>query len=421
MSKSPTEPSLKDSPQRWLLVVLLNLGLLFCYIHRSGISVAAPFIIKDLGLNTAVTGVLLSAFFWPYAFMQTPAGWIVDRFGVRLTYAVGFAVGSLAAAATGLARGTGSLILVRMMLGVGQAALFPASSRATANWFHERERGVVTALYLTGNRIGQALINGGGAILLTAIGWKMFFTSIGLLPLVFLLPWMLFLRKWERPSIGRSEASLAESFALMKQRSALGIFLGFFAYDYVWFLFLTWLPAYLMIERHCTTNEMAIFSSIPYLFGLLLTLASGFLSDWFVRQGYNEIRVRKAFIVFGLAVACFIVPAGIVEDKMTSVYLLMASLCGLNVCAPNAWSLTQAASEKRIVGTVAGIQNFGGNVGGIIAPALTGYIAHRTGSFSLALTVAGGILVGGICAYLLMIKKQVEMPTKQLQPFLRTS
>jgi len=122
-SKLTRAPSLKDSPQRWFLLVLLNLGLLFCYIHRSSISVAAPFIIKDLGLNTAVTGVLLSAFFWPYAFMQTPAGWIVDRFGVRITYAVGFLLGSLATAATGLAQGTGSLILARMSLGVGQAAL----------------------------------------------------------------------------------------------------------------------------------------------------------------------------------------------------------------------------------------------------------------------------------------------------------
>ena len=406
------EPSLKDSPQRWWLVALLNLGLLFCYIHRSALAVAAPFIITDLGLSTAVTGLLLSAFFWPYAFMQMPAGWVVDRFGVRLTYAVGYILGSVAAAATGLAQGTVSLILVRMTLGVGQAALFPASSRATANWFNERERGVVTALYLTGNRLGQALINGGGAILLAVIGWKMFFTSIGLFPLVFLIPWMLFLRKWERPSISRSEVSLTESFALLKQRSALGIFLGFFAYDYVWFLFLTWLPAYLVIERHCTAREMAIFSSVPYLFGLLITLASGALSDWFVRRGYDDVRVRKTFVTAGLAIACLIVPAGIVEDTMTSVYLLTASLCGLNVCAPNAWSLTQAAAEKKIVGTVAGIQNFGGNVGGIIAPALTGYIAHVTGSFALALGVAGAILIGGIFAYWLMITKKVEMPGK---------
>ncbi len=298
------------------------------------------------------------------------------------------------------------------MLGVGQAALFPASSRATANWFHDRERGIVTALYLTGNRLGQAMINGGGAILLAVIGWKMFFTTIGLVPLVFLLPWLLFLGKWERPSISRSETSLAECFALLRQRSALGIFLGFFAYDYVWFLFLTWLPAYLVIERHCTTSEMAIFSSVPYLFGLLITLASGALSDWFVRRGYDELRVRKTFVCVGLAVAFFIVPAGIVEDKMTAVYLLTISLCGLNVCAPNAWSLTQAATEKRIVGAVAGIQNFGGNVGGIIAPALTGYIAHVTGSFALALGVAGAILIGGIFAYWFMVVKQVELQGK---------
>ena len=105
-SSVAAELSLKDSPQRWWLVALLNLGLLFCYIHRSGLAVAAPFIISDLGLSTAVTGVLLSAFFWPYAFMQMPAGWVVDRFGVRLTYAVGYIVGSVAAAATGLAQGT---------------------------------------------------------------------------------------------------------------------------------------------------------------------------------------------------------------------------------------------------------------------------------------------------------------------------
>ena len=157
---------------------------------------------------------------------------------------------------------------------------------------------------------------------------------------------------------------------------------------------------------------MAVFSSVPYLFGLVITLASGTLSDWFVRRGYNELRVRKIFISVGLAVACLIVPAGIVEDKMTAVYLLTISLCGLNVCAPNTWSLTNAAAEKKIVGTVAGIQNFGGNVGGIIAPALTGYIAHVTGSFALALGVAGAILVGGILAYWLMVTKRVEIAGK---------
>ncbi len=410
------QPELRDSPQRWWLAVLLNLGLLFCYVHRSALSVAAPYMIKELGLSTAVMGVLLSAFFWPYAFMQTPAGWIVDRFGVRRVYAIGFVLTSIAAAATGLARNLTTIVLMRMFVGVGQSAVFPASSRATSNWFHDRERGLVTALYLAGNRLGQALINGIGPMLLAVIGWKLFFSTIGIIPLLFLLPWMLFLRKWEKPatnkSADRTDASFMESLALLKQRSALGIFLGFFAYDYVWFLFLTWLPGYLVIERKCTPTEMAVFSSVPYLAGLMITILSGMLSDWFVRRGYDELRVRKIFIAVGLAIGCLIVPAGIVEDKMTAVWLMAIALCGLNICGPNTWSLTQAASEKKIVGTMAGIQNFGGNVGGIIAPALTGYIAHVTHSFAIALGIAGAILVGGILAYWFLVNAKIKIGPK---------
>jgi ACS family glucarate transporter-like MFS transporter len=411
-------PELKDSPQRWWLAVLLNLGQLFCYVHRSALSVAAPFMIKELGLTTAVMGVLLSAFFWPYAFMQTPAGWIVDRLGVKRVYAIGFLLSSIAAAATGLARNLVMVVMTRVLVGVGQSAVFPASSRATSNWFHDRERGMVTALYLAGNRLGQALINGVGPLLLAVIGWKLFFSAIGIIPLLWLLPWILFLRKWDRPAIdksaGKTDATFLESLALLKQRSALGIFLGFFAYDYVWFLFLTWLPGYLVIERKCTSTEMAVFSSVPYIFGLIITLLSGALSDWFVRRGNNELLVRKIFIVVGLAIGCLIVPAGIVEDKMTAVWLMAISLSGLSMCGPNTWSLTQAASEKKIVGTMAGIQNFGGNVGGIIAPTLTGFIAHTTNSFAIALGIAGAILIGGICAYWWMVSETVKMERETL-------
>jgi MFS transporter, ACS family, D-galactonate transporter len=420
-SPALAQPELKDSPQRWWLAVLLNIGLLFCYVHRSSLSVAAPFMIKDLGFSTAVMGILLSAFFWPYAFLQTPAGWVVDRFGVRRSYGIGYLLGSLASAAAGFASNLGSLILLRMILGVGQSAVFPASSRATANWFREYERGLVTALYLAGNRLGQALINGIGTLLLVAIGWQMFFFATGVVPLLWLLPWMWFLRRWDgtvgsgtRP-VEKSEASFFESFALLRQRSALGIFLGFFAYDYVWFLYLTWLPGYLRLERGFSVAEMAVLSSVPYIIGLVITLVSGTLSDWFVRRGYNEVRVRKTFIIVGLSIACLIVPAGMVEDKMTAVYLLTISLCGLNICGPNTWSLTQAVCEKRIVGTMAGNQNFGGNVGGIIAPALTGFIAYKTQSFAIAMGIAGLILIGGILAYSLMVSKKVVFESRQTQ------
>jgi ACS family glucarate transporter-like MFS transporter len=140
----------------------------------------------------------------------------------------------------------------------------------------------------------------------------------------------------------------------------------------------------------------------------IIIMAAGFLSDWLVRKGRDERLVRKAFIIAGLAIGCLIVPAGMVANKMTAVWLLTISLCGLGLASPNTWTLTAAVCEKKIVGTVAGIQNFGGNLGGIIAPALTGFIAHKTNSFALALGVTGGVLVVGMVAYWFLIDDEVR-------------
>jgi MFS family permease len=224
-----------------------------------------------------------------------------------------------------------------------------------------------------------------------------------------------FLRRWEvRPKGNDSTAatpqgaSFKESLLLFKNRSVIGIFLGFFAYDYVWFVFQTWLPSYLVMERKFSAAEMGVFSAMPYLAMSVIILISGALSDWLVRRGYAEKKVRKALIVTGLLICCLIVPAGMVEDKMTAVWLLTISLSGLGIASPNTWTLTQAVCSKKIVGTVSGIQNFGGNVGGILAPLLTGFIAHKTGSFALALGLCGAILIGGIVAYLLLVEEKVE-------------
>jgi ACS family glucarate transporter-like MFS transporter len=411
-----SQPTLRESPQRWWLMVLLASAMIFCYAQRGALGIAAPAMMKELGLSAAVMGVLLSAFSWSYSFMQVPAGWLVDRFGVKRSYALGFAFWSLVSAVTGFARGLWALIAIRVFMGVGQAVAFPASARAVANWFQQRERGVVTATYLTGVRLGQALINAVGAIMLVVWGWKVFFVVIGLVPLIWLLPWYLFLGKWEptarsvsRSGAASSQSGFLSSLGLLKNRSVFGIFLGFFAFDYVWFLYVNWLPGYLRIERKFSNVEMGIYSSVPFLAMSVVIVLSGMLSDWLVRRGYREVMVRKVLIMTGLAISCLIVPAGLVEDRMTAVWLLTISLCGLGVTSPNTWTLTQAVCSKNIVGTVSGIQNFGGNVGGIIAPALTGYIAYATHSFALALGIGGVIAVIGILAYWFLIARRVEL------------
>lgn len=414
-----TTVELNTSPQCWWLLALLFTAMLISYAHRGAFSVAAPFMARELNLSKAGIGIVLSSFFWVYAFMQMPAGWVADRFGTKRAYALGFLFWSMAAAFESLARGAASLVGLRVAIGAGQSITFPASARAVANSFPERERGTVTGIYLTGVRFGAAFVNAIGGFFLARYSWRLFFLMIGLVPLIWLLPWNKFLNRWERPARSPkaipdpkdNTASFFESFLLLRRRTVLGIFLGFFAYDYVWFVFITWLPGYLALERNFTPREMAIYSSVPYLPMSAIIVLAGVFSDWLVRRGREEKRVRKLFIMAGLAIGGLIVPAGLVSSKVAAVWLLTISLCGLGICSPNTWTLTQAVCEKKIVGTVTGIQNFGGNIGGIIAPALTGYIAHVTESFALAFVVAGVVLFAGILAYWLLIGDDVRSET----------
>ena len=405
----------RSASGRWWLVTLLVSGMTFCYAQRGTLSVAAPFIIRDLNINTETMGLMLSAFAWCYGFMQVPSGWIVDRFGVRRAYACGFGLWSVACALTGAFRDIAAIMCFRITMGVGQAVAFPASARAVANWFPDTERGLVNSSYLTGVRLGQALINAAGVALIARYGWSMFFIVSGLAPLVWIVPWMMVLRRWEAsgtiaaPAVS-SRFTFASSFGLLRHPTVLGTFLGFFAYDYVWFVFVYWLPGYLRLERHFTPAQMAFHASVPFLVMSGVIVLSGIASDRLIAAGFRELRVRKTFITVGFALALAIVPAGLVRDNGTSLWLLLTSLCGLGLCSPNTWSLTQACCTKRLVGTVSGIQNFGGNVAGIIAPWLTGAIAYRTGSFAAAFVLCGFILIGGALAYWLLMNERVGSP-----------
>jgi MFS transporter, ACS family, D-galactonate transporter len=403
---------------RWWLVVLLTSGMTLCYAQRGTLSIAAPFMIRELGINTETMGLMLSAFSWCYCFMQVPSGWIVDRFGVRRAYAFGFGVWSIACALTGAFRNIAAIMFFRVTMGVGQSVAFPASARTVANWFPDTERGLVNSSYLTGVRLGQALINAAGVGLIALYGWQIFFVLSGLVPLLWILPWTLILRRWEVPvanvAVNRPNPfTFASTFGLLRHRTVLGTFLGFFAYDYVWFVFVFWLPGYLRLERHFTPAQMAFHSSVPFLVMSVVIVLSGMVTDRLIAAGFAELRVRKTFIAIGFAIAMAIVPAGLVEDNGAAVWLLVTSLCGIGLAAPNTWSLTQACCTKRVVGTVSGIQNFGGNVGGIIAPWLTGAIAHRSGSFVPAFVVCGFLLVGGILAYWLLMNEKVDAAEAQ--------
>ena len=399
----------------WLIGLLVT-AMIFCYAQRGTLSVAAPFLIQDLGISRTTMGVMLSAFSWCYAFMQVPAGWLVDRFGVRRAYAFGFAIWSGACALTGAIQHVAAILTFRVLVGVGQSVAFPASARAVANWFQVRQRGTIIGGYLTGVRLGQAMINVVGVWLIIRYGWQIFFVIVGLIPLIWLVPWLRILKRWEQASpqstppepSGTRSLAFATSFGLLRHRSVLGTFLGYVGYDYVWFVYVYWLPGYLVLERGFTPAEMSFYASVPFLIMSVVIVLSGVTSDRLVARGLNEVRVRQVFLTVGLGVACCIVPAGLVADNDTAVTLLVVSLAGIGIASPNTWAITQAVCSKRLVGTVSGIQNFGGNLGGIVAPLATGLIADLTGSFALALAICGVMLVGRALAYWLLVNDRVE-------------
>ena len=154
-----------------------------------------PFMIRELAINTETMGLMLSAFSWCYCFMQVPSGWIVDRFGVRRAYASGFGLWSIACALTGAFRNIAAIMFFRVTMGVGQSVAFPASARTVANWFPDSERGLVNSSYLIGVRLGQALVNAVGVGLIAIYGWRMFFVFSGLAPMLWIVPWMIILRR----------------------------------------------------------------------------------------------------------------------------------------------------------------------------------------------------------------------------------
>lgn len=189
---------------------------------------------------------------------------------------------------------------------------------------------------------------------------------------------------------------------LLRNRNVWGICLGYFAYDYVWYLYIAWLPGYLMLERGYALAQTGVYAAFPMAAMSIVIPSAGLASDWLVRRGYSEIAVRKTFLCLGLLLACAMVPAGLAAHAFVSVLWLTFALAGLGLAAPNTWALTMKLSPPDSVGMLSGVQNFAGNIGGVLAPLITGYIAHITGSFVLALGFASVVSFCGVLAYLFL-------------------
>jgi len=387
--------------RRWGIAVLLFVAGLINYFDRTIVSVALPVIAADLQLSPTRMGVLLSAFFWSYALMQVPIGWMSDRYNLRWLYAACFALWSLTCGLTGFAGSLIVMVVLRIFLGIGESIYLPGGMKLVSVVFSPKDRGLASGLVNCGTRAGLAFGAPLIAWLVNVYGWKNSFFILGFSSLLWLIPWMFF---FPRGASTVTHATGSGGFSFSKiDRNLLGMSLAHIGYGYYFYLMVTWLPSYLVKVRNMPLQEAGGYLVIPYLTFTLGEPIGGWLADRMVARGMDEIFSRKVIISASYLTSIVLIPAALVDDKIHAVGLIaIASLVGLSTA--NIFALVQRITRGGEVGFSIGVLNLAGNLSGAIAPIVTGMIIEQTGSYLPAFILAVIVLLLAIPIYWLMVK-----------------
>jgi len=398
-----TAPQRKGIPGALTLaLVLLAISVFINYVDRGNLSIAAPLLKDELGLSASQLGVLLSAFFWTYACLQLFSGWLVDRLNVNWVFAGGFFLWSAATAATGIVHTFAVLLVLRLLLGMGESVAFPSYSKIIALNFPEEHRGLANAVISAGLVLGPGFGMLLGGLLMARFGWRPFFLVLGLVSLLWLVPWLRWMPKKHEaiPADTTDAPSLLEFLCL---RSAWGTCVGLFCGNYVSYFLITWLPFYLVRERHFSMDNMAKIGGIAYLLGACFAPLAGWLSDRWILSGATPSRVRKTFTGGGLAFAGIFVGLAVVSGPLYCVAALILGVVFFGVCSSNIWAITQTLAGPQAAGRWTGFQNFVGNLAGAVAPALTGFVLDRTGHFYWAFAILTAVALTGTASWVFLV------------------
>jgi ACS family D-galactonate transporter-like MFS transporter len=404
MSSSPVRgPIAAIDRSRWFILALLVASIGINYIDRGNLAVAGRDLSRDLRIPPEGLGLLLSAFFWTYAAFQVVAGWMIDRFGVVWVFAGGFLIWSVATACTGLVTTFAVLFALRLVLGMSESVAYPSYSKIIAARFDEHERGLVNALVDAGARTGPAIGVLVGGLILARFGWRVMFLAIGMVTLLWLIPWCLSAPAIRIGSHPHGKVAVPSFGEILSKRAAWGSFLGLFCGNYAWYFLLTWLPQYLLMERHYTTRMMAIYGSLPFWGIAVSTLFGGWASDRLIRRGASPSLVRRSFAAIGVGACSLMLPACLVRSQTVSMVLLVCACLFCGLWSSNNWAITQRLAGPAAAGKWTGLQNAFGNLAGVVAPALTGFVVQRTGHFLWAFVSVTFVAALGALTYGLLI------------------
>jgi MFS family permease len=382
--------------------------MIIAYIDRTNLSVALASgdFKKTFQLSDSERGLLNSAFFWTYAALQIPAGYLTDRYGVRTPYAISFFLWSAVSAAAAFAGSFWQLVVLRLLLGVGEAVVTPASLRWIRINIDEKYRGMAVGILFAGSKVGPAVGAYVAVRLLQIYGWRGMFVILGLGCMVFLIPWLALVRDDDRAIEQAAAAAPFEFSRIWTTPAIYGILIGTFAYNYFNYFCMTWLPAYLVEQWKLSLSEMGVITAAGFLGFAAVAISAGALADWFIRLGGRPIAVRKAFTIAGLLIASTEVVGSFTDSRTVALTFAVVSLTGLGLTTANYWALTQSLMPGAGIGRISGVQNFASNVSGIIAPALTGWLVQATGNYNAPLRAALLVLVAGVAAYVFLVREK---------------
>jgi MFS family permease len=387
------------------VVALLALGMLINYVDRGNLSTAAPLIKDQLHLTNAQAGILLSAFFWTYTPFQPVAGWLAERINPYRTLGIGIAIWSAATALIGLAGGFFSLFALRLLLDMGESAIFPCNAKILARDLAQERLGSANGLIGVGQALGPAIGTFAGGMLMATYGWRPVFVLFGVVSGLWLLPWVAVTRRasvrWQKEP-GLPPPSFL---AILAKREFWGASLGHFASNYALYFLITWLPLYLVKSRGFSMGEMSELGALLYVLYAISTQATGLLADRWMGVGGSSTRVRKTIIAIGhLGVAACMAVCALGGPKASVVGLVASGLFfGMNTAT--IFPIGQTLGGPHAAGKWMGVQNCLGNLAGILAPILTGYVVDWTASFGVAFALAAGISLIGILGWAVIIRR----------------
>jgi len=409
---APPIDSEADSWRRWTVIGLLSLAAIIAYISRSNIAVALamPDFCRAFGLSETGRGTVNSAFFWAYAALQLPAGWIVDRYGVKWPYAFGLLFWCVASAGTSLVTSMEQLIALRILVGIGESVSVPASAKWIRLNFAERRRGLAMGLYMTGTKIGPAVGTPLAAWLIMRHDWRTMFFVVGACGLVWLVPWLFMVTgrngSRSRTSIKPGMEKTLSFRRLLASPVIWGTVIATFSYMYFVYFCITWMPAYFIERRHLSLSQMGMYTFFSFGGMAVVAALGGWVADIAIGRGGDPVSVRKWFTILGFVFACTELVGARSASIHTALTFSIVSLSGLGLATANYWALTQTLIPASAIGRVSGVQNCAASVAGIVAPIFTGWLKQRTGSYEGPMFACCAFLVTGVISHIFMVNER---------------